>query len=188
MFRNRTEAGFLLARKMDPLRGKFDLVAAIPRGGVVVGYEISKILGLPMKALVVKKVPTYGAPELAAGAVGPEGFSTGKKNVQVEKLVSERIKMYGGNADFKNKNVVLVDDGVATGATIEMAIRYLKSKAVGIVAIAVPVVSKDEYDRLEKMSDKVVALETPIEFGAIGEFYEDFSQVSDTDVIQLLQI
>lgn len=152
----------------------------------MVGYEISSFLKLPLVALVIKKVPTFGQPELAAGAVGPGGVSIGKKSGKIEKLVMERIKKYGSLTDFNGKKIILVDDGVATGATIETAIYYLRNKGVAQITIAVPVVAKEEFERLCKLADKVVALEIPDEFDAIGEFYEDFSQVNDSKVLQLL--
>ena len=186
VFLNRIHAGRLLARRLFSQKREESLVAAIPRGGVVVGYEISTFLKLPLVALVIKKVPTFGQPELAAGAVGPEGVYIGKKSGRIEKLVAERVKKYGSLTDFKGKKIILVDDGVATGATIETAIYYLRNKGVAQITIAVPVVAKNEFERLTKLADKVVALEIPDEFDAIGEFYKDFSQVNDSKVLQLL--
>ncbi len=177
----------MLARRLSSLGRDCDLVVAIPRGGVVVGSEISKFLNLPLVPLVVKKVSTSAEPELATGAVGPEGFFVGRKSKKAERTVLERIKKYGGLVDFSRKKVILVDDGVATGTTIKTAISYLRKKNVGGVLVAVPVVAKAEFERLEKIADKVVALETPVEFMAIGEFYRDFTQVTDEEVIQLLQ-
>lgn len=177
----------MLARRLFPLRRDYDVVVAIPRGGVVVGSEISKFLNLPLVPLVIKKVSTFAEPELAAGAVGPEGFFVGKKSREAEKIVLERIKKYGGLIDFSRKRIILVDDGVATGTTIETAISYLRKKDVGRVLVAVPVVAKSEFERLKQIADKAVALEIPVEFMAIGEFYRDFTQVTDEEVIQLLQ-
>jgi putative phosphoribosyl transferase len=187
VFKDRSQAGCALGRELSAINDKYDLVAAIPRGGIVVGFKISKILNLPLTPLVVKKVPTFGQPELAAGAVAPEGVLTGKKSRQVEAEVSERIKKFGGLIDFSGKKVILVDDGVATGATIETAILFLKKKGVGAIAVAVPVVGRDEFEKLQKLVARVVALEIPYEFDAIGEFYREFPQVTDEEVIQLLQ-
>ncbi len=177
----------MLARGLISLRDDCDLVVAIPRGGVLVGSEISKFLNLPLVPLVIKKVSTFAEPELAVGAVGPEGSFVGKKSREVERIVLERIKKYGGLIDFSRKKVILVDDGIATGTTIETAISYLRKKKIGRIVVAVPVVAKSEFERLKLLADKVVALEIPVEFMAIGEFYRDFTQVTDEEVIQLLQ-
>ncbi len=187
MFKDRIEAGRILARELLPFKKGSDLVAAIPRGGIVVGYEISRLLKLPLVPLVVKKVPTPGEPELAAGAVGPEGFSTGKKSRKIEKKVSERIEKYGRQTDFEGKRIILTDDGVATGATIETAVFYLKEKKVALITVAVPVVTKKGFERLALLADRIVAITAPGEFTSIGEFYENFTQVTDEEVIQLLQ-
>lgn len=186
VFHNRVHAGKLLARRLSSQKREEDLVAAIPRGGVVIGYEISSLLKLPLVPLVIKKVPTSGQPELARGAVGPEGFHLGKKSRKIERLVAERIEKYGGLTDFSGKKIILVDDGIATGATIETAIYYLRNKGVDQITIAVPVVAKEEFERLSRLAGQVVALKIPDEFSAIGEFYEDFSQVDDSKVLQLL--
>jgi len=186
VFKDRIEVGRNLAQKLLPLKKGSDLVVAIPRGGIIVGYEISRLLKLPLVPLVVKKVPTLGEPELAAGAVGPEGFSTGKKSRKIEKMVSERIERYDSQTDFEEKRIILTDDGVATGATIETAIFYLKEKKAALITVAVPVVTKNEFERLGLLADRVVALTTPDEFTSIGEFYENFTQVTDEEVIQLL--
>lgn len=187
MFKNRAEAGKCLAEKVLNSKENFDVVVAIPRGGIAVGFEISNLLNLPLKPLVVKKVPTLGEAELAAGAIGPEGFSFGRKSKKIGKLVEDRIAKYGGLPLFENKNIILVDDGVATGATIETAISYLKKKKVGKILVAVPVVTQREFQKLQQLVDLVIALETPYEFMTIGEFYTDFTQVTDEEVIQLLQ-
>lgn len=188
MFENRREAGEILSQKLLKFKGiENALVLAIPRGGVVVGAEISRFLGLPLRALVVKKVPTLGQPELAAGAIGPEGIFSGEKDRQTWKIVKERIEKFGRLKDLEGKNVILVDDGIATGATIETAIKYLKKKRVGKITLAVPVAPEETVEKLKRRVDKLIILETPTYFGAVGEFYRDFPQVSDEEVIQLLQ-
>lgn len=188
MFENRQEAGETLSQKLLKFKGiKGAVVLAIPRGGVVVGAEISRFLGLPLRALVVKKVPTLGQPELAAGAIGPEGIFSGEKDRQTGKIVKERIEKFGRLEDLRGKNVILVDDGIATGATIETAIKYLKKKRVGKIILAVPVAPKETVEKLKRRVDRLIILEAPVYFGAVGEFYRDFPQVGDEEVIQLLQ-
>lgn len=187
MFKDRTEAGSLLAARLTPYEGRVDSIVAIPRGGVVVGFEISKELHVPLNTLVIKKIPSPYQPELAIGAIGPEGFTLGIKDKKTEKAVTERIRLYSQELNFLNKRVILTDDGVATGATIETAISYLKKKGVRKIIVAVPVVVKEEYEKLLKMVDGVISLTVPESFGAIGEFYRNFEQVDDRDVIQLLE-
>ena len=187
MFEDRHQAGKLLAQRLSLQKVAFDVVLAIPRGGIVVGAEISKLLNLPLKALVVKKVPTLGQPELAAGAVGPEGVFSGEKDRQTGKIVKERIEKFGRLENLRGKNVILVDDGIATGATVETAIKYLKKKKVEKMILAVPVAPEDVVERIRKEIDGVTILQTPDDFQAVGEFYRYFPQVTEEEVIQLLQ-
>ena len=168
MFENRKSAGELLARKFLSNEG-IGLVLAIPKGGVAIAKPIADKLRLPLGIVYSKKIPTPGAPELASGAE------------------IQNIEKFGITPEVKGKNVILVDDGIATGATVEKAVEYLKKKGTGKISIAVPVAPKDEIKKLRKLVGKVVVLETPISFGAIGEFYRSFPQVSDEEVIQLLQ-
>ena len=187
MFEDRCQAGSLLAEKLALSKASFDVVLAIPRGGVVVGRVIADELHLPLSALTIKKVPTAGQPELAAGAVGPEGVSSGEKSSKIEKIVGERIKKFGQLKNLRGRKVLLVDDGIATGATVETAIKYLKKKNVGKINLAIPVAPKDTADRIRKEIGSVICLEEPGEFYAVGEFYRYFPQVSDEEVLQLLQ-
>ena len=169
MFENRQEAGEILSQKLLKFKGiKNALVLAIPRGGVVIGKAVSDALGIPLGVVYAKKIPTPGQPELAAGAR------------------IARTKKFGKTPDVKDKSVILVDDGIATGATIETAIKYLRKKKVGKITLAVPVAPKETVEKFKHLADKLIILETPIYFGAVGEFYRDFPQVSDEEVIQLL--
>jgi len=170
VFESRQQAGEILSQKLLKFKGiKNALVLAIPRGGVAVGEVVSKTLRLPLGVIYAKKIPTPGQPELAAGAH------------------ITRNRKFGKTPNIKNKTVILVDDGIATGATIEAAIGYLKKKEVGKITLAVPVAPKETVEKLKRMVDKLIILETPDFFGAVGEFYRDFPQVSDEEVIQLLQ-
>lgn len=169
MFANRTEAGILLVAKLQKYTGrKKVLVLAIPRGGVVVGKVVSEALKVPFGVVYAKKIPTPGQPELAKGA----------------RIV--RTSKFGKTPEVKGKEVILVDDGVATGETVKAAIKYLKNKKAKKIILAVPVAPKDTSKKLKKLVDKLIVLETPVFFSAVGEFYRDFPQVTDEEVIKLL--
>lgn len=211
----------MLAQNLQEYKDRGDVIVfAIPRGGVVVGKEIAKILHLPFSVVVVRKLSVPENPELAIGAVAPEGIQVidedlvfrlgvGKKYLDEEikrkrRELQERMERFGiKNLELtiKNKKImILVDDGVATGATTLAAIRYIKRlgikdqglakdidrKLVSKIILAVPVIAKDTYDRLQSEVDKIVASEIPDSFGAVGEFFREFPQVSDEEVKNIL--
>jgi len=170
MFANRTEAGILLVKKLQKYKSfKDGLVLAIPRGGVVIGKAVSDALGISLGVVYAKKIPTPGQPELAAGA----------------RII--RTKKFGKTPEVKDKEVILVDDGIATGETVKAAIKYLKRKKARKIILAVPVVPEDTFQEVSKLVAKAITLETPAFFGAVGEFYRDFPQVSDEVVVKLLK-
>lgn len=176
MFANRTQAGQLLTQKIfssekELGRGfkPFDIVLAIPRGGVVVGRVIADELNLPLGVVNAKKIPTPGQPELAAGA----------------RVVADRG--FGKTPEVRGKRVILTDDGIATGETVKAAIKYLKKKGAAKIMLAVPVAPPDTVVELAFLVDKIVVLETPSHFFAVGQAYQDFPQVSDREVLQLLK-
>ncbi len=164
MFSDRTHAGKLLAEKLSRWRGKIDLILGLARGGVVISRELSRMFGIPHDALVVKKIGSPGNPEFATGAVVPHGQSI----------------------DVRNKSVLVVDDGVATGATMRAAIAWIKNHGAGTIVVAVPVAPPDAVARLRTLAADVIVLETPEDFGAVGEYYRDFAQLSDEEVVKLL--
>lgn len=168
MFDSRIQAGNLLARELSPLKEGFDVVLSIPRGGVVIGKVISDVLKKPLGVVNAKKIPTPGQPELAAGA----------------RIITDRG--FGKTPNVKGKNVVLTDDGIATGATVEAAIKYLKKKGAAKIILAIPVAPPESVERLAGLVDKIVVLETPDDLMAVGQYYRDFSQVSDKEVLELL--
>lgn len=211
MYTNREEAALRLAQKLSSYGGRRDvLVLGIPRGGAVTGYTVAQMLKVPLDVIVTRKIGAPNQPELAIGAVGPDGTvilddkliaelgvekSWLTKSVREKrKEIRERIKRFRGSQkyDLKGKVVILVDDGIATGATVEAAIKYLTLRqAQGggpkKIVLAVPVAPKDTARRLGSLADKSVFLETPENFYAVGQFYEDFPQVTDEEVVQLLQ-
>lgn len=169
MFEDRVSAGRLLAERLSSLKKKFDVVLGIPRGGVVVAKEISKKFDKPLGVVNAKKIPTPGQPELASGA----------------RIVKDRG--FGQTPNIKGKSVVLVDDGVATGATIKAAIKYLRKKKAVKIILAVPIAPPEVWQELEPLVEEVAILAIPENFASVGQFYLDFPQVEDEEVVQLLQ-
>lgn len=204
MFKDRQEAGERLANELLEYKGKKNtLVLGIPRGGVIVAHEAAKILGLPLDVIVIKKIGYPGNEELALGAAGlntsylnkdlvntvsPEYIKEQVKIKQAE--VSKRYKLFRGKKRMytvKGKTVIIIDDGIATGATIKMAVELVRKGKPKKVVIAAPVAPPDTVKELEGIADKVVCLETPSFFMAIGQFYNNFEQVENNEVKALLK-
>ncbi len=205
MFKNREEAGIKLAERLRGLAvgSSNSIVLAIPRGGVVVGKVMAQSLACPLGILVVKKIGAPGNPELALGAMGPEGTVVWNKEMMEQagvtpqglsseiktaesKLESYGLKFSGKGLDLKGKNVILTDDGIATGATIEAAITWLKKQNPASIILAVPVAPPEVVDKFKNLVNELIVLEKPVFFQAVGQFYEDFPQVSDEEVIKLI--
>jgi predicted phosphoribosyltransferase len=203
-FSNRTEAGKQLVSALKKT-DKNAVVLAVPRGGVVVGFEIANTLNLPLDVIITKKIGAPANPELAIGAVAEDGsYLLDEKLVrmlgvpqtyiamEVERQKAEikrRLKSYRGNTptvEIVGRDVILVDDGVATGATLKAALRSLRNRGAKSVTVAVPVGPAETISELESEADRVVCLLMPDPFYAIGEFYEDFDQTTDGEVIELL--
>jgi putative phosphoribosyl transferase len=205
LFANRTDAGKRLVTSLQNI-SKNALVLAVPRGGVVVGFEIAHSLNLPLDIIITKKIGAPENPELAIGAVAEDGtllldeklvemLSVPQSyfNEEVERQKAEikrRLKRYRGDLpspEIVGREVILVDDGVATGSTLKAALRSLKNRGAKPIVIAVPVGPLETVSELKKEADRVVCLLTPEPFYAIGEFYEDFEQTTDMEVIDLLK-
>ncbi len=205
LFKNRTEAGKQLTKALTSVN-EDALILAVPRGGVVVGYEIAHALNLPLDVTIAKKIGAPGNPELAVGAVAEDGTYLLDDSVvemlgvpqdyilaEVERQKTEikrRLKTYRGDAldpEIKGREIILVDDGVATGSTLKAALRSLQKRGAKTVTVAVPVGPVDTILELKKQANRVVCLATPEPFYAIGEFYEDFNQTTDNEVIELLK-
>lgn len=205
-FVDRVDAGKLLASMMADFKGKDAIVLAIPRGGVVVGYQIATALGLPLDVIIAHKIGAPGNPELAIGAVAEDGTIfldsnlaayTGadetfiKQESEGQKTeIQRRLKTYRQNSppSLVGKEVIIVDDGIATGATMKAALASAKNRGAKTVTVAVPVGPPSTIEELKKRgSDRVVCLYTPEWFQAIGQFYNDFDQTSDEEVIKLLR-
>ena len=205
-FLNRVDAGRQLASALKFV-GKNGIVLAIPRGGVVVGFEVAKALGIPLDVIIARKIGAPGNPELAIGAVAEDGtaildddlvwrLQVPKSfiNEEAERQRSEirrRLFSYRGDVpypDLENRDVVVVDDGVATGSTLKAALMSVRQKKPKSVIVAVPVGPPDTVAELKRFADRVVCLMTPEPFYAIGEFYDDFTQTEDEEVVRLLQM
>jgi len=205
-FQDRKQAGQLLAKKLKVARlPKNLIVLAIPRGGVVVGKELVGILGCPLDVIVTKKIGAPANPELAVGAVGPIGEPVVNEKLatqvgadekylqsQISKLQTEikrrekRFRADKQSLNLKNKQVIITDDGVATGATMAAAVEIVRQQEPKRIIVAVPVIAQDTLAKIENLADEVIYLQAPKLFFAVGQFYRDFKQVEDREVIQLL--
>lgn len=203
LFKNRKQAGKLLTDRLKDTQA--DLVLGIPRGGVVVAVEIAKSLKLPLDIIVVRKIGAPSQPELALGAIDPDGevvfdeslirqFKIKNLKFIIEdewKELKRRDDLYrAGLTNFPTivgKNVILVDDGMATGETALSAVKYLKRHGAKVI-LALPVASEDALEKLRSEVNGVVVLEVSEDFHAVGQFYEQFEPVSDEKVIKLLML
>ena len=206
VFANRTEAGRLLAEKLFKYAGRDDvIVLGLPRGGVPVAYEVAKRLHAPLDVFLVRKLGVPGFEELAAGAIAsggvrvlnedvlralPDAEQTIESITARETAVLERREQHyreGRPAPMLHDRVViLVDDGLATGATMRAAVKALRQRDAAKIVVAVPVGPPDTCREMAQEADEVVCLSTPVFFQAVGQYYEDFSQISDDEVRELL--
>jgi putative phosphoribosyl transferase len=205
-FRDRTEAGQLLAEQLRPYERRPDsIVLALPRGGVPVGYEIAVMLGLPLDVFVVRKLGVPGQRELAMGAIASGGVRVLNEDVLrampyaaatvAEITAKETREVERRERDYRQdrpapeldgRTVILVDDGLATGATMLAAIAALGRQGPAHVLAAVPVCPPETLAEVERAADEVVVLFAPPWFRGVGQFYDDFAQVSDKAVRDLL--
>ena len=205
ILKDRVEAGKRLASAVKSV-GKDAIILGVPRGGVVVGFEVAQALCVPLDIIVTKKIGAPENPELAIGAVAEDGTYILDEDIlrqiyvpkeyiaeEVERQKQEiqrRLIRYRGDVPYptlKNREVVVIDDGVATGSTLKAALRLIRGKGAKTVVVAVPVGPPETIRELRKLADRVVVLFTPEPFYAIGQFYVDFSQTSDKEVIELLR-
>lgn len=207
IYKDRKDAGIQLALRLTKYKDREDvLVLALPRGGVVIGYEVAKALNCLLDIIIIRKIGFPGQTELAIGAVSETGavvlnediistYTVSKEYIEEEisrqkKEISRRITLYRsgkGIPPLDGKIIILVDDGVATGATIKAAISTLKKEKIVRLVAALPVSSKDAEEEIKKTVDEWVCPETPVDFAAVGNYYQDFTQVSDEEVVELLK-
>jgi predicted phosphoribosyltransferase len=205
-FPNRAEAGRLLAEKLEKYADRNDvIVLGLPRGGVPVAYEVAKSLRAPLDVFIVRKLGVPGFEELAAGAIASGGVRvlnedvlralpnageiiesvTAKETAELER----REKSYRDDRpapELRDRVVILVDDGLATGATMHAAVKALRQRDVAKIVVAVPVGPPDTCREFEDEADETICATAPEFFQAVGQYYEDFSQTSDEEVRELL--
>jgi len=206
-FIDRRDAGRRLAEALSFLQGRPGLVVlAVPRGGVVVGAEVARALKAPLDIVIARKIGAPDNPELAIGAVAPDGTAVFDEEMvrslgvseqykqaaaeEARREIQRRLRLYRGDRpplDVSGKTVILTDDGVATGMTTLAAIRYLRKQKPRELILAVPVGPPDTVAMLSREVDRAVVLYTPEVFWAVGAFYQRFEQTSDEEVIALLR-
>jgi predicted phosphoribosyltransferase len=202
VFRDRRQAGALLGEALSAFAGRKDvLVLGLPRGGVPVAAEVARALDVPLDVLVVRKLGAPGREELAIGAIAEGGvrvlnralvanLGLDPREIDVlagreERELERRVRIYRGGRGplpVENRTVIVVDDGVATGATMRAGLQALRVRGAARVIAAAPVGAADSVDALREYADEVVVLETPGWFQAVGQWYEDFGQTSDEEV------
>ncbi len=205
LFQDRTDAGRRLAQRLMRYQDKSTIVLALPRGGVVVGYEIAQALRVPLDVIITHKIPAPGNPEYAIGAVAENGeaqlnqdeirllgipstYVQRETQRQLEEI-ERRKRLYRGDKPLPSlagRTAIIVDDGVATGYTMMAAVKAVKAERPREVVVAVPVGPRETLDELGEMADDVVVIDTPTPFFAVGAFYRNFEQTSDEDVQRIL--
>jgi putative phosphoribosyl transferase len=206
IFHDRITAGRALAKRVSYLKNKDVVVLALPRGGVPVAFEVAHELGLPLDVIVVRKLGVPFQPELAMGAVGEGGIVIRNEQViQMARLNAEQfaqaeiressevanraIRFREGRfpISLKARIALIVDDGIATGSTAQAACDVARALGAEKVILAIPVGSQEAVASLTSKADEVICLETPRDFLAVGEWYEDFSPINDEEVVNLLR-
>lgn len=205
MFADRKEAGEKLGLALKDRKFRNPVVFGIPRGGVIVAAEAARMLNAPISIVVPRKIGSPFNPEFGIGAVAPDGTvfidsnaarSTGADDAYIQEQVKKeleearrRMEAYGFQmpASLKGRTAIVVDDGIATGHTMVAALAFLEKLEPDLLVAAVPVAPQDAADRLSRYADEVIVLYSPLFFGAVGEFYLDFHQVSDQEVLEAIE-
>ena len=206
-FHDRIQAGRALAERLRAYAGRSDvIVLALPRGGVPVGYEVAAALGAPLDVFLVRKLGVPGHPELAMGALAGNGIRILTRDIIDEMGIGDeaiehvtaaelaelarRERAYRGARPapvLSNRTIILVDDGLATGATMEAAVAAARQGGPARIVVAAPVGAPETCARLASVADEVVCVETPRSFQAVGLWYDRFEQTSDEEVVALLE-
>lgn len=204
IFKDRVDAAKRLARKLEWLKKEDPIILAIPRGGIVTGDVIASELGAKLDIVVSRKIGAPHNQELAIGAVThdgsyfpnvditmmlkvPQKYIDSEISVQM-KEIERRLMKFRGTKEYhlEGRTIVLVDDGIATGATMFVAIQWVKKQKPKQIIVAIPVGPKETIDQMNKVVDKVVILQAPVYFNAVGEFYREFDQVDDYQVREIM--
>ena len=202
MFTNRIEAGMMLADRLKKYKGTDAVILAVPRGGVPVAFAVAKELGLPVQLVLAKKIGHPLNKEYAIGAAGlTDYFVVPHDNVTeayirqevavIRTRLNEMQQQFMGGKEaigLKGKQLIVIDDGIATGNTLLATVNLLRKMNPSELVIAVPVASASAVEKLSEVADEVVALLVPDEFYGVGAFYEDFSQVTDDEVKRYLDL
>lgn len=205
MFLNRTEAGLALAERLVQYGEQDAVVLGLPRGGIPVAAEVARVLGAELDLIIVRKLGVPDQPEFAVGAIGEGGVRVLDENAVsragiraadlagVDKReraeLERRVKLYRGDnppVELSGRTVIIVDDGLATGATAKAACQVVKARGAAWVVLAVPVAPKDWSLGFEGIADVCIALDTPRHFYSVGRHYKDFGQTSDAEVLACL--
>ncbi|MEJ2702756.1 MAG: phosphoribosyltransferase family protein [Sedimentisphaerales bacterium] len=204
MFDNRKDAGQKLGKRLSGYKGSDALVLAIPRGGVEVGHYVAEHLELAFSIIVVRKLPFPYNPEAGFGAVAEDGsiYLVGSAHHHIPEQIKEQIideqkqeierrikALRGGNPlpEISDRTVILVDDGIAMGSTMNAAIMLCRNKQAGKIVVAAPVASPEMEDEIAQVADKVVILEKPPYFRAVAEAYRNWYDVGDDEVMRIIE-
>lgn len=207
LFKNRQDGGRQLAEKLIKFKDENPVIIALPRGGVVTGYEVSKMLDAPLDVIITRKIGAPFQPELGIGAIAPNdvrilnldaiGF-LGISKDEIEEIIKRetiemhrRTKLYRGDLpplDLSGKTVIIVDDGLATGVTAGAAVLAIKQMIPEKIILAVPVSPIDTANKFRGEVDEFICLREPPDFFAVGQYYYDFDQVTDEEVLSLLEL
>jgi len=203
MIKDRIEAGKLLGKRLSTLDIKEPIVLAIPRGGIIVGHEVAKVLNCKLDIVISKKITPPENPEYAIGAITYDGtiyegeywnkftnYPNFDEELDRKKIeVKRRLEEYRGTADYnlKEKTIILVDDGIATGSTVFAILNWLNKQNVEKILLAIPVIPVSTHADIERKVSQIITLEIPIEFSAVGQFYKEFDQVSDQEVKKIIK-
>ncbi|NUN04993.1 MAG: phosphoribosyltransferase [Bdellovibrio sp.] len=206
LFTNRSDAGELLGQKLLFYKKQKPLVIGIPNGGIPVAMKVAQVLQCPLDILMVKKICAPQQPEVAIGAIAEGGETcfddkmidtmnisgayleqTCIRSFRELRTQYRKISQYHPHPSWRNKVLILVDDGVATGATLTAALLWAKQKAPKKIIVATPVGSKNSIEILKQMADDVICLTIPDNFSSVSSWYEDFDQVSEVDILTILK-
>lgn len=205
-FKNRIEAGRLLANKLEGYKdGKNVIALAVPQGGVPVGFEISRILRIQLDILIMRKLTIPGQEELPVGAIAPNGYriindklvnilGISEKKISATEQIEQKelnrlMEIYRNSYPapiLSGKTVILINDGLVTGTSMSMRVKIVRSAIPEKIVVAVPVASHEAVTLLQKVADEVISVITPVPFISVQEYYDDFTEIQDTEIREML--